>query len=451
MKRNALRLGVLFLFLCVFFVLVPSRGETDECAAGVCPLVPEMAAKVREARSLLAVEPLEKEIESISVKSSKQKSKKKRAPSVSVLKQKRLYRLKTAEFMIAVEDGDTIKKILLRETLPPFGSSGFVFEVIDSDFDCELSVEYAGGVGINRRYFVFCEGEGEKKQFLASSGFFARENIFSSRADAESKIRRITYSPFAEEYATPEMVVYGDFFVRISLDAVFKKLEAKKVFSRAYPGKLVSEAHHKNISYILLISEHCDHDEFDAWGAEFCVKKVLTTIALNEESVYPTMNRSGAAGAMQITDNRKKIKKDVYKDGTYTMVRRAYPDAGLIPEFPKGAYDFENALMTEVLLWDYELSKLPQWVRDAYTKDPRLVVLCLATAYHSGGGVAGDLCAKPTKAVSLDAFQFPRRFQRIAPTKKTRGQEGKPELEYYLRKFIALEKLNPITIEVKPL
>lgn len=434
--------GLVIVFVFFAFVGFARAGGLREISEA-----PELVKKIRDARAMLLTEPLEKEIEVCrKIRGQKnprcvpfwgeQNTKKNRSSPVGVW-----YRLKSVDFLLRAEDSDTAKTIRLRQTVPPPGGSGFLFEVVASDFECEISVEYIGGIGISRRYAVACENEDETKSVLAASYFtFPGKNKFSSPAELELKLRRITYSAFSDEYVTSEMFAYGDSFARISIDAAFTKLEEKKIVSRAYPNRLVSAVQHKNFSYILLISEHGDTGEFDAWGAEFLQKKVLTTIALNEGGVYPTTNRSGAAGPWQITDNRRKVRGGVYKDGTYTMVRKAYLGAELIPEFPKGAYDFVNAAMTAVLLLDYELLQLPKWVRDAYKKDPRSVVLCLAAAYHSGGRVANNLCVKPTKTVSLDAF---------APS--ARLKKDRPELWYYLRKFVALEKLPTLTIEAEPL
>lgn len=420
----------------IFVPVVFNYAQAD--AIGF-PEAPELVKKAREARAILSVAPLAKEIEACvkirgSVKlrcvsvSSAEDAKQKRISSAG-----KLYRLKSADFLLRVEDADGAKTIRLRQIFPPLGSSGFLFEVVASDFVCDPSVEHIDGIGISRRYAVVCGDEEETKPVLAASYLMAGKNAFSSLAELESKIRRITYSPFADEYATADMVSYGGLFARALIDSAFQNLQEKKIVSRAYPDRLVSEAYDKNFSYIILISEQCDPREFNAWGSEFCAKKVLTTLALNEWGVYPTMNKSGAAGAMQFTNTRSKK-----SPGTYDMVWGAYPEAGLIPEFPRGAYDFVNAVTAEILLIDYELSRLLPWVRDAYVKDARSVVLCLAAAYHSGAGVAADLCSRPAKTVSLDGFQYPTRFKKV--------RRPRIELEYYLRKFVALEKLYPIAV-----
>lgn len=439
--------GAVAVFLIVFaFLAFVSRARVE--GSREISETPELVKKMREARAVLAAEPLEKEIEVCRkmrgekkprciLFSGEQNIKKNRSSTVGAW-----YRLKSVDFLLRVKDGDNSKTIRLRQTVPPPGGSGFLFEVVASDFECGISIEHIGGIGISRRYAVICDGEDETKSVLAASYIaFSGKNKFSSPAELELKLRRITYSAFSDEYATPEMFAYGDSFARAVIADAFQNLQEKKIVSRAYPDRLVSEAYDKNLSYILLISEHCDPSEFDAWGTEFCVKKILATIALNEYGVYPTMNKAGAAGAMQFTNTRSKKNPGI--PGTYDMVRRAYPEVDLIPEFPKGAYDFENAVMAEILLVDYELSQLPQWVRGEYEKDPRSVVLCLATAYHSGGGVAKNLCAKPAKTVSLDNFRYPERFKK--------GRYPKIELWYYLKKFIALEKLSTFTMGVKPL
>lgn len=426
-------------FAVIFFVpAVFNRASAD---AIEFPEAPELAKKARDARAVLAAELLEKEIEVCEKIRGNAKSRcalldTQNAKQKRVLSARKSYRLKSADFLLRVEGADGAKTIRLRQIFPPPGSSGFLFEVVSSDFACDLSVEHVGGIGISRRYLVACGDEEATKSVLAASYLMAGKNAFSSLAELESKIRRITYSPFTDEYATADMVSYGSLFARAVIAAAFQNLQEQNIVSRAYPDRLVSEVYDKNFSYIILISEQCDPREFNAWGAEFCIKKVLTTIALNEEGVFPTMNKWGAAGPMQFTNTRSKKNPGV--PGTYDMVRRAHPEAGLISEFPAGAYDFKNAVKAEILLWDFELSQLQQWVRDAYANNPRSVVLCLAAAYHSGGGVAANLCARPSKTVSLDWFQYPRRFKKVS--------RPRIELEYYLHKFIALEKLAPIEV-----
>ncbi len=387
--------------------------------------VPPLIQKMIHARQLLAVEKLKKEIATVSGKQKEKnspkagKSKKNKKASVT---DKNIYRIASTEFLLAVDARDEIKIIRLREILPQARQRGFTFEVLSPE-DCD--VEYTGGDGINRRFQTVCAGYDEPLTMLGRAMVTMRgKNLFSSHKDIETNTRVVIYSPFADAYVTPEHVAYGDYILQEEIiNAAYRRLEELGVLSHAYPGEPVVSVIPKDFMYITAINEHGDHSEFDAWGPDYIRKKVLTTIAENQLGVFPACNSSGACGIVQATNKNN--------NGTYRLVVRMYPEAHLNPRFPEGAYDPVNATMFVVLLYDYELSKLPDWVKVAYKKDPRSVVLCIATAYHSGGGVARDLCAKPVKNISPDSFQFPKRLQK-----------KHPQLGYYLRKYVALERLQ---------
>lgn len=429
------KFGLLFvLTLCIAAVAVVMYLKKIE-AGGMPP--PPMIAKMERARELLNAELLGYEIEEKRVVVSPRKPVvvwKKQAPGTSagVVQKSRFvkrYRMSRADFLLAVSIGDgpeDIRLIRFSEILPREREHGFSFETRDEICDAE----YTGGIGISRRYVVQCGESGEAMSVLAARYAFLRgKNMFVSREALQKAVRFTTYSPFSELYATSEHVVFGDFVLREEIiGRAYALLRERGIRSRSFPGILVSDVIPAEFMHIIALSEHGDHGAFDAWGADFIRKSVSTMIAQNRFGVFPTCNRAGACGLMQFTNESG--------NGTYALIVRTYSEAGLVGDFPEGAFDPVNAVMAAVLLFDYELSELHGWVRDAYAKDARSVVLCLATAYHSGGGVAANLCARPTKTVSLDGFQYPVRFKKI--------RKPRIELEYYLRKFIALEKLSPI-------
>lgn len=433
------KFGLLFtLTVCVFVAAVLLYLKKIE-AGGMPP--PPMIAKMERARELLNAEMLEYEIEERRVLVSPRKpvvARKKQIPgkAAGVAQKSRFvkhYRVSRADFFLAVSIGDgseDIRLVRFSEILPREREHGFSFETRDELCDAD----YTGGIGISRRYEVRCEGFEDALPVLASRYMFLRgKNMFVSREALQKAVRFTIYSPFSELYATPEHIAFGDYVLREEIiGRAYTLLRERGVRARSFPGTLVSDVIPAEFMRIIALSEHGDHGAFDAWGADFIRKSVLTMIAQNRFGVFPTCNRAGACGLMQFTDTNG--------NGTYALVARKYLEAGLMGNFPEGAFDPVNAVMAAVLLFDHELSELPGWVRNAYAKDPRSVVLCLATAYHSGGGVAKNLCARPAKAISLDAFLPP------AHLKKTRI-----ELWYYLRKFIALEKLPSLTIEAKPL
>lgn len=421
------------LVCCTAVVLFLATMPDNSFSQTVNPMLPPpLIQKMIQARALLEREKLEKEIVVVVEKQAKKisavQNKKNNRKQLKPLFKKQ-YRIAGAESLLAVDAGDEIKIIRLWETWPQLHQHGFAFEVLSPD-GCDA--EYAGGEGINRRFRVTCAEYDEPLPMLGRAMLALRvKNLFFSldeitKAENEKNIRVIIYSPFADEYVTPEHVAYGDYVLwEEIINPAYRRLEELGVVSRAYPGELVIKVISEVFMYITAINEHGDHSEFNAWGVDFIHKKVLTTIAQNQLGVYPTCNSSGACGLPQGTNNSTKKHQ-----GTYDMVRTHYPEARLNPKFPEGMFDPVNAMMFSALLYDYELSQLPDWAKAAYKNDPRSVVLCIVTAYHSGGGRAVDFCGRQTKSVSLDSFQFPKRFQKKYV-----------QLGYYLRKFIALEHL----------
>lgn len=441
------KLNTLFvLTACVFVAAVLLYLKKTE--AGGMPPPPPLIVKMERARELLNAETLGYTVEEVRVLISSRKpiaAQKKRpqgkgkgvAPK-SKPRYANRYRVSRADFFLAVSAGDgpeDIRLVRFSEILPREHEHGFSFETADELCDAE----HTGGIGIGRRYEARCEGLAETLPVLAARyAPFRAKNLFVSRekaeaAAAEAVLRSRAYSPFSEMYAIPEHIAFGDFVLREEIiGRAYALLRERKAMSRSFPGKPVGDVVSAEFMYIIALNEHGDHGAFDAWGADVIRKSALTMIAQNRFGVYPTCNASGACGLMQFTNENG--------NGTYALVIRKYPEAALLGNFPEGAFDPVNAVMGAALLFDYELSELPEWVRNAFAKDPRSVVLCLATAYHSGGGTAKNLCARQTKTVSLDAFLPPVRLKK-----------DRPDLWHYLRKFVALEKLPSITIEAKPL
>lgn len=434
------RIGLL-LALTMCIAVVAAFAYLKKIEAGGMP-PPPLIVKMERARELLNAESLGYEIEEARVLAPQRKlaaGLKKQTPGKKpALAQKprfvNHYRVNRADFLLAVSIGDgteDIRLIRFSEILPREREHGFTFETVDESCDAE----YTDGIGISRRYGVRCSGFEEPLPVLAGRyASFREKNLFVSREKADASagdavLRSRAYSPFSEMYATPENIAFGDYVLREEIiGRAYALLRERKVGSRSFPGMLISDVIPAEFMHIIALSEHGDHGAFDAWGADFIRKSVLTTIAQNRLGVFPTCNWAGACGLMQFTNENG--------NGTYALVVRKYPEAGLFAHFPEGAFDPANAVMAAVSLFDHELSELPEWVRNAYAKNSRSVVLCLAAAYHSGGGVAKNLCARQAKTVSLDNFQYPERFKK--------GRYPKIELWYYLRKFIAFEKLPPL-------
>lgn len=429
------KFGVLSVFVAYIFSIAALLYLKKIEAGGIAP--PPLIVKMERARELLNAEIPEYEIEEFRVllpqkKPAAVRKRQGAGKPAAVQAQKprygKRYRVRHADFLLAVSAGenpDDIRIIRFSEILPHEREHGFSFETLDASCDAE----YTGGMGISRRFEVRCEGFDEPLPVLAARYMFLRGlNKFASRENLQKSFRSVTYSPFFESYVTSEHVAFGDYVLREEIiGRAYALLRERGVLSRSFPGKPLGDVIPEEFMHITALNEHADHGAFDAWGADIVRKSVLTTIAQNRMGVYPTCNKSGACGLMQFTNKNG--------NGTYALIARTYPEAGLIPEFPEGALDPMNAVMAAALLFDHELSELPEWVRREYAKNPRSTVLCVAAAYHSGGGVAADVCARQAKTLALDTFAPPARL------KNTR-----PQLWYYLRKFTALEQLPPMLV-----
>jgi hypothetical protein len=208
------------------------------------------------------------------------------------------------------------------------------------------------------------------------------------------------YTPYSPEIKTPETLKEGREAQDEMIQKAYARLKALHVFSRAFPGKKITEVIPKDVLAILLLNEHIDPSEFTGPHlAKPLVERVLTIIATNREKAYAySISPAGARGLVQMIPS------------TYARLGRLYPSAGLMSNFAAGMSDATNAIVAQILLCDADW----QTIRERSDVPAAQIGPYLAGAYNGGVGRVLTILAndhtewmanpdsnpKPTKTVS---------------------------------------------------
>lgn len=127
---------------------------------------------------------------------------------------------------------------------------------------------------------------------------------------------------------TPEVVNAGRLYVRNVIEIARDRLRSK--------GVTISPRI-ADIAERLATVEHVDHQRFKTEPHPVIYNDIFTLYALNEGQTYRySVSSAGAGGMVQMIPS------------TYAMVRRQYPNAGLMPDFVEGMRNHVNA--TEAML-----------------------------------------------------------------------------------------------------
>ncbi len=270
---------------------------------------------------------------------------------------------------------------------------------INSDFAC---ITPAGGKVLAIKYPVSNEG-----------------NRFGNVGDVIEAV----YTPYSAEIKTDVVIKRGLEIQEEIIEKAYARLREKRVFSRAFPGKMVVEAIPREVLRVLLMNEHIDPGEFKTEGlTRPLVEKVLTIIATNKEKAYVySISRAGARGLVQMIPS------------TYSLLLGRYPAAGLNPSFVAGMSDPVNAVMAQVLLCDSDW----QTIKTRADIPADRIGPYLAAAYNGGVGrvlsiladdetdwmEAPDMSDRPTKTVS----------QKVRV--KVRTRRGRTQTRYILKSY----------------
>lgn len=170
----------------------------------------------------------------------------------------------------------------------------------------------------------------------------------------------VFYAPFSRKLyvSFPSLLLAGEAHFNSDLTAAIDDLEARKVASRAFPGKLVAEvARERFVDDMSLIPqmEQADHQEFEAYrkGEIFVnpLDRAFYILGANGNDAFNgTRSKARAQGIMQIYPP------------TCALVRGRYPSAqipvGCAAPLVSAMHSHIEAIKTAILLYDNNLSEV---------------------------------------------------------------------------------------------
>ncbi|HJQ26554.1 MAG TPA: hypothetical protein VKA60_21745 [Blastocatellia bacterium] len=232
------------------------------------------------------------------------------------------------------------------------------------------------------------------------------------------------YTPYSKEIDSPEIVRQGFEVQRGLIDQAYERLKTRKVYSRAFRGRLITEVVPRETLQVLLINEHIDPGEFrSADLAEGLARKVLTVIGANGRQAYAySISKAGARGLVQMISS------------TYALLLRRYPEAGLTADFTAGMSDPVNAVMAQVLLCDSDWEA----IRPRFEVGAEQVGPYLAAAYNGGVGRVLSLLANEQEEWMENPDLNRRPSQTITRRIAVRGRSrrGRIQKRYVVKRYV---------------
>lgn len=189
-------------------------------------------------------------------------------------------------------------------------------------------------------------------------------------------IEPFIHVPYSDTWASGDGFLKGGVDYLVSVDqAARANLRKNQVMSLAVPGVPVADVIPQSFVLHRPLLEQSDL-AMALWDTEATAGRVLGTLALNgNKSFTQTVSTAAAYGMYQFTDKNG--------NGTYSLVKRSYPKAGLIRNFKDGAKDHVNGAMAMILLDDLNLRSLVKAFGPRIIQDPKLGEY-LAAAYNGG-------------------------------------------------------------------
>ena len=241
------------------------------------------------------------------------------------------------------------------------------------------------------------------------------------------------YAPYSEAVREPAAIRHGFDYVVSMIDEARDSLDQLGVTSRLDLGKpiaerrLVTEVVPEKPVVPLIIIEHIDPIWIDEKGVRHSVERVLVTIGLNGKMAYCFASSSAAANGIA-----------QFIKPTYDRIRKAYPEAQLMPDYMEGMRNHLNAMKAQFLLADYTLTALSQESRDKLMDGQHEEELgaYIAAAYNGGEHYAAP--AYDNDSVTWDHSKPPL----VAPKKL----KGKKRDAWYRSQLIKQHRIPAQTV-----
>jgi len=311
------------------------------------------------------------------------------------------------EMAIAILDPDggiRVARAIKRDKGMDVLTPGFILSVrrdngINSDI---VSVSPAGGKVLAVKYPVLNEG---------------------NRFGPGAPVIEAVYTPYSREIATDEVIARGIAIQSDLIEKAYARLQERRVFSRAFPGKLVVDVVPRDVLTVLLMNEHIDPGLFTSSGhTRALVEQVLTVIGTNQAKAYAySVSSAGARGLVQMIPS------------TYSLLLNRYQSAGLLSSFATGMSDPINAVMAQVLLCDADW----QAIRTRGEIPSEKIGPYLAAAYNGGVGRVLSIMAQGEHDW-MDEPTADRRPTKVVTARvpvKVRTRRGRTRTAYVLKSY----------------
>jgi hypothetical protein len=206
---------------------------------------------------------------------------------------------------------------------------------------------------------------------------------------------------------TPEVVGAGKLYVHNVIEIARERLKQK---GYTIPAGIA------DIAERLATVEHVDHDRFRKEYHKKIYDDIFTLYALNEGQTYRySVSSAGAGGMVQMIPS------------TYAMIRRLYPNVGLMPDFVEGMRNHVNATQAMLLYMQMTWNDLAtnSSVVDAMASGIATQKQLMAAGYNSnpaklggyinrGGANWTNLIPRETQ-IYLQIYDSVERFVPMAP------------------------------------
>jgi hypothetical protein len=206
---------------------------------------------------------------------------------------------------------------------------------------------------------------------------------------------------------TPEVVGAGKLYVHNVIEIARERLKQK---GYTIPAGIA------DIAERLATVEHVDHDRFRKEYHKKIYDDIFTLYALNEGQTYRySVSSAGAGGMVQMIPS------------TYAMIRRLYPNVGLMPDFVEGMRNHVNATQAMLLYMQMTWNDLAtnSSVVDAMASGIATQKQLMAAGYNSnpaklggyinrGGANWTNLIPRETQ-IYLQIYDSVERFVQMAP------------------------------------
>lgn len=356
------------------------------------------------------------------------------------------------EFCIIAHEPVTDSLHEIRLEMPVVARTDFQPRV-KTEGEIPYVVIRVAGSSYNKMRFLVFQGEERLYAYAAKHLRIPSGTNVADLSALRSAVEPFVYLASDEHLLHPELAQKGFDFVVRSLKVPHD--DVRSIPSRAVPGRAIGDVFGLATPIMFLVAEQTDPDRIfggkewklllEKTGDPFeeeAVRAVFVDFFMNGLDAYRYVcSKANACGPFQFTNAFRGS-----HPGTYEVVRRAYPQANLDPDFRRGTQGFRNSAKAAMLLLDLELSneRLGKRVREDFAREPEFGILYAGAAYNGGASQAYRLAQffdrherRAGGAVTLESLPWKELARAV------HGQKLMPrETLGYIRKLFMLNGLH---------